>query len=52
MAQPPHGLGYDAGLLEAIQAETRQMTLGEKAAEIAALQRHGGDRRSEDFQPY
>jgi hypothetical protein len=26
------------------------MTLGEKVAEIAALQRHGGDRRSEDFQ--
>ena len=31
------GLGYDAVLLEAIQAETRQMTLGEKIVEVQAL---------------
>ena len=51
VAHPPHGLGYDADVLDAIQEETRQITLGEKVAEIAALQAHGGDRRSEEFQP-
>jgi hypothetical protein len=43
-------LGYDAGLLDALQTETRQMTLGEKVAEVRALQSHGGDHKSEEFQ--
>jgi hypothetical protein len=42
---------YDAGLLEALQDEIRQMTLGEKVAEVEALREHGGDRTSAYFQP-
>ncbi len=44
------GLGYDPQILDAIEIETRQMTLGEKVAEVQALGVHGGDRKSEGFQ--
>jgi hypothetical protein len=37
-------------MLEAILRETREMTLGEKVAEVQALRANGGDRRSENFQ--
>ena len=46
-ADPPFGLGYDAEVLDAIQAETRQMLLGEKVAEIQALQKHGTNQYTE-----
>jgi hypothetical protein len=49
-AKRPWGLAYDPDFLEAIEAEVRPMTLGEKVAEVQALQRHGGDHKSDVFQ--
>lgn len=40
-AKAPHGLGYDPALLEAMVQETREITLGEKIAEIQKLREHG-----------
>lgn len=46
-AQPPHGLGYDPGMLEALQAETREMALGQKIAEVQALEKHGTNQHTD-----
>jgi hypothetical protein len=46
----PHGLGFDPAVLEALAQETRQMTLGEKVAEIEELGAHGDDHKSAVFQ--
>jgi hypothetical protein len=36
-SQPPYGLGYDPDILAAIQAETRDMLLGEKVRELQGV---------------
>jgi hypothetical protein len=41
MCSPPHGLGYDVAIIEALQEETREMLLREKMAEVQALGEHG-----------
>jgi hypothetical protein len=48
-AQHAQGLGYDLQVLEAIQAETRQITPGQKVAEVKTLRAHGGDRKSTEY---
>src|ERR1041385_47572 len=50
LADPPHGIGFAPNVLEALVAETRQLTIGEFVAGVQALQSHGGDHKSEDFQ--
>jgi hypothetical protein len=46
----PHGVGFELAVLDALAADTRQMTLGEKVAEVQALQANGGDRKSSAYQ--
>src|SRR5687768_5367032 len=40
-SEPPYGLGYAPDVIASIQQETRQMLLGQKVAEVQALQKHG-----------
>ena len=47
IAPPPHGVGFDTKLLDAFAAETREMTVGEKVAEVQALREHGTNQHSE-----
>jgi hypothetical protein len=50
IAKPPHGLGYDPVILDMLQRDLRQITLGELLAEIDPLPQHGGDHKSEEYQ--
>ena len=47
-AKTPHGLSYDPQVIDALVQETREITLGEKMAEIQAFELTGGDRKSEE----
>ena len=42
IARVPFGLGYDLAIVEALQAETKEMLLGEKVAEVQALHLKAG----------
>jgi hypothetical protein len=47
LADPPHGIGFDPTVLDALVRETRAITLGELIAEVQALQVHGTNQYSE-----
>jgi hypothetical protein len=47
LAKQPHGLGYDPAMLEALVKETREITLGEKMAEIQAIRKLGDNQHSD-----
>jgi hypothetical protein len=46
VAPPPHGVGFDPAVLDALADETRQMTVGEIVAEVQALGEHGTNQYS------
>lgn len=45
-AKAPRGLGYDPQVIDTLVQETREITLGEKMAEIQALREHGTNQHS------